>query len=369
MPTSTFIELTWDSNYTGAHRVAYRQGSSGPYTYVTVTCPGSGASCGYNIPITVDNESCTAVTYEGYIQATCEDISSLTGRVPFTTTFTPNPNCKQFEITCDNSSIKSVTLVSGGSGYASAPLINGVTALGSPVNIGASGGGNISMTGGSGTGLVINVGANEFTSSVILNSIVNPGSGYTVGNVVSGTVGVGTVYFTVTAVDGTVGSITLTNGGSGYTSGTTVNIVGANTTPASATVVLNHCDSFNLYDCDGMTATVIPYDTNLDGIFGGELFPGDSIKLCSDIVPAVPSSYTVTQTGACACGCKEYELEFVSGTGLVQGTYQPCLSSSARQSFSMSPTNTLTFCAVEDSIVYEPKTGDVFTVTVLGNCS
>jgi hypothetical protein len=46
----------------------------------------------------VDPESCDPVTYEGYIQATCNPEGSPVDQVPWVATFTPNPVCKMYSI-------------------------------------------------------------------------------------------------------------------------------------------------------------------------------------------------------------------------------------------------------------------------------
>jgi hypothetical protein len=48
----------------------------------------------------VDPESCDPVCFEGYIQATCNPEGSAIDQVPWTATFTPNPACKMFSLTC-----------------------------------------------------------------------------------------------------------------------------------------------------------------------------------------------------------------------------------------------------------------------------
>lgn len=100
-PVPATLDVTFNSNYAGLHRVCYAIAPSTSYDCSnTVVCLGGGAPCSVSIPITVENDSCTAVTYQGYVQAGCEDPSSLSGRIGFSVTFTPNPDCKSYRVTC-----------------------------------------------------------------------------------------------------------------------------------------------------------------------------------------------------------------------------------------------------------------------------
>lgn len=123
-PVPATLQIDFTSNYPlGSHRVCYRiAGSGSPYTCTTVTCtpfvpPAPPVGCQALIAITVDNESCDPVTYEGYVQATCEELSSTAGREPFTITFTPVPTCTPVRLQCNNVGILSITITDGGTGY------------------------------------------------------------------------------------------------------------------------------------------------------------------------------------------------------------------------------------------------------------
>jgi len=100
-PVPATITVNFIANYAGTHRIAYRSGGAGPYSFVTTPCVGGGTPCSGTIAITVDNETCDNVVYDGYVQATCEDEESVNGRIPFTVTFSPNPVCDAFSITCN----------------------------------------------------------------------------------------------------------------------------------------------------------------------------------------------------------------------------------------------------------------------------
>jgi hypothetical protein len=188
------ITVAFTSNYAGPHRVCWRIGSSGAYDCSTVVnCAGSGDSCQAVIDVgTLDNETCDEIEFEGYVQSMCEDISSEDGRVPFTVTFTPDPACNRYTVTCANVGIASFTVLSGGSGY---------DPFNPPV---------VTISGGGG----------------------------------SGAAGVAVV------TGDAVTSITLTNAGSGYTSIPTVTIAAPSPgVQATASAVLEDCPEFLGSDC------------------------------------------------------------------------------------------------------------------------
>lgn len=126
------IVVNFTSNYNGCHRVCYRQGGTGAYTCTscapcTVNCLGNGSPCSTTIPIIVDNTSCDPIDFDGYVQACCEDITSMVGRIPFSTVFNPTASCTAYEVICTTGEITDISLVGpnfGGMGY---------TPFGSPV--------------------------------------------------------------------------------------------------------------------------------------------------------------------------------------------------------------------------------------------
>lgn len=111
MLTPATITVTFTANYSGPHRICWKvQGDTGPYVCTNiVTCAGGGNVCQAVVSIMVDPESCDPVTYEGYIQATCNAEGSSVGQVPWIVTFTPNPVCKGFTVTCNSSSCPEIT--------------------------------------------------------------------------------------------------------------------------------------------------------------------------------------------------------------------------------------------------------------------
>lgn len=105
MLTPATLTVNFTANYTGQHRICWRiQGSSGPYVCTNIVdCLGGGNVCQAVISIMVNPESCDPVTYEGYIQATCNPEGSSVDQVPWTSTFVPNPGCKLYQLRYDPS--------------------------------------------------------------------------------------------------------------------------------------------------------------------------------------------------------------------------------------------------------------------------
>jgi len=82
------LDVDFISNYVGGHRVCYRVFPAVPYDCTNIViCTGGGGVCLISIPIIVDNT--ISVIYEGYVQAVCQDITSLIDRIPFSVEFVP----------------------------------------------------------------------------------------------------------------------------------------------------------------------------------------------------------------------------------------------------------------------------------------
>lgn len=117
-PILGYLQVTFTPNFIGEHRVCWRiQGSGDPYVCQTVDCDTDPCTA-YLDPATFENESCDEVTYEGYIQASCEDPDTLDGAVFWTEVFTPNPQCQPYTLTCIGvSNSGGITLDLNASGY------------------------------------------------------------------------------------------------------------------------------------------------------------------------------------------------------------------------------------------------------------
>lgn len=330
--------ITFTSDYAGCNRVCYRTSGSGGYTCVNVTCLGGGASCntGDLIQISVDNETCPTIEFDGYVQACCEDVSSLEGRVPFSTTFVPSPSCKKYLVTCVNTPVVSLAIVGAGSGYTigSHPTVgfsggggSGATAT---ANVGTGfiltnaitfiGGGsgyvpntyvNVPIDGGSGTGAqgtftvsgggVIIAGTITTRGNGYLNTdVLHPHAAYMGGNTSDAAFGITTDY-------GTITSIVLNTPGSGYTTAPVVTIAPPPSgTTATATANMDTCPSFTVTNCNGIPATI-----------GKGLVLNNSLDFCSTTGgPTVNSQFSVSPDGNCLCSC---EVVTITATGSSDG--------------------------------------------------
>lgn len=95
------IIINFTSNVNdGCHRVYYGTNPLGPFTsYVTVSCgTGIGVPCVATIPITVPTDTCTPITYYGYVEACCNTLPA--GQIPWSAIYTPAEPCGQIEFTC-----------------------------------------------------------------------------------------------------------------------------------------------------------------------------------------------------------------------------------------------------------------------------
>lgn len=390
-PIPAFITLNWTSNYAGQHRVCYRiQGSGDPYVCTTAltphpACPGGGAPCAYQILITVDQETCDTITYEGYVQPICEPEESLLARTTFNVSFIPSPSCKRWRVDCDNAPVEFLTLDNGGSGYdplAPAPTVtisggggagaNATTTVGQgliqSLAIGAGGSGytdnvyvGVLLTGGSGAGATADV---TIVGGVVTIAVINnPGSGYQDSDVLAldtGTVGVPgvPVQLNPTTDYGIVTSLVLGFGGSGYTSVPTVLIdpppgLGLN---ALGSATLDSClPLIQLSECDTQGPE--------------EHFPlevGESVHVCYSVQPpGIENQYVVTEDGTCLCDCTE--IEFTAVGGNVDMVYFNCTTQS-KETFELDPDNSpLVLCIATGSLTFNETTGTLSQV-VNGPC-
>jgi hypothetical protein len=105
MLTPATITVNFTANYAGSHRICWRIQGPPVVPYVCtnlVDCIGGGNVCSATISLMVDPNSCVPVTYEGYIQATCNPEGSPVDQVLWSYTYTPDPSCKLFALTCTN---------------------------------------------------------------------------------------------------------------------------------------------------------------------------------------------------------------------------------------------------------------------------
>lgn len=359
-----------------------------------VTCLGGGASCdtGSLIQIMVDNETCYPVEFDGYVQACCQDISSLDGRVPFSTTFVPSPSCKKYLVTCVVTPVGSISVPNPGSGYTvgTNPSVgfsgggggSGATATAyvgtGPLPVGVftafiGGGsgyvpgtyGNIDIDGGSGTGArgqFVVSGSGVITSGFIYGA---PGAGYLSTDVLrprASEMGGNTsdATFSLATDYGTITRIVLNTPGVGYTVAPNVTIAPPPSGGvATAVAVMGTCPGFTTTNCDGSTAT-IP---------AGLAF-GQAIDFCSVTGgPNVSSQFTVVPDGNCACDCELVTVAASGTEGFVYINYTSCAGTfqSVRISPGASPSS-FTDCMVSGSVVIHSTGLATGTVTINGAC-
>lgn len=379
-PIPASINLSWISNYSnGCHRVCYSvDDPQGPFTCVTVNCtPGTGQSCSTSIAISVDNETCDQVTYYGYIQACCEDISSTNGRIPWQITFVPNPSCKSVNFLCNNTTVASVAVSTSGSGYDP----------GSPPTVSIVGGGGAGATasavvgnGGIKTSSISNVGSGMTDGTytgVLANTVTGTGSGATFDVVISGgqilsatRVGYGTGYAigdtvnfpTITGGGGTelvavstvntseIQSITVTSPGGGYSS-----IPSALIAPSPGyggfpqvdavlgPVALDPCAAFAL----GSVCGNVDAGTTLD------IQAGESFDICytggiAGVPGTVPQSYGQSESGLCCYDCINVQITQPGNAGNTTIFYQDCTTNAIVQAAVLAGTG-VTYCAKRNS--------------------
>jgi len=367
------FNITFQANTTGDHTVAYRiynndaPGTSiASFNYdtltVSVTVPGTQV-----VNITVPaNLYCVPVTYTGYVIADCLDQTDGTGDgIPdaastFTVTLDQQVDpCIFHEITCAQVPIDTLTLVSGGSGYAGTETIvidaptapGGVQATATPTfgtgsvtGMSRSGGGTgylgagpytvtpVLTTGGypptTGTGLTIDV---VITAGIVTSAIINtPGnadfvaadSQLTINPADVGGIGLGSECLLV--ISPTAGwkdelySINLTDPGSGYEGVPSVVMNPESGDPAIflAPVMGTQPLDLSAYNC----ATV---DGNND-TYNIEL--GDAVSICASRASILGISSVFDAVEIEQCHCKECIRYFVSNpTGSpLKATIQTC---------------------------------------------
>jgi len=380
------ITVNFNSVYAGPHRVCWRIGSSGPYDCSTiVNCTGGGAACSANINVTVDNETCDQVVFEGYVQAACEDINSLNGRIAFSQTFTPDPACKRYIFTCENAPVDSIVVTTPGSGYD--PMNPPAVSLSGGGGAGATATANVGqgailsevltipgtgytdgayaavpLLGGSGSGAQATIGI----SGGIINTVIisAPGTGYLTGEVLTpdtSVVGVPTTsaQITVTTDYGTIISFNVTNAGSGYSSNPAVTIdpPGAGV-QAVGVSVLRDCPKFTLPDCDGA------------GPQGPDIPVGETLATCSSTgQPAnpVPAQYSIAESGNCLCTCENVTVTNTAQGGGLQVWAVVCGGGAV--SNTLDAGESVTVCVVTGSLSVLPlNDGVTWTIVNNGTC-
>lgn len=386
------LTINFTSNYAGPHRVCYRLNGTGAYDCTTVvTCTGGGAICSATINIMVDNETCDPVEYDGYVQATCEDIGSMVGRVPFVVTFTPNPTCKGYTISCESVSVEGFTISNNGSGYN--PAIPPVVTVAAGPGVGATALATVSDNGiltanttNAGAGYIdgtytlvpaqtiTGVGAGALFTVIVFGGVItgafpatplNGGSDYVIGDTYNfnaanlGGAGAGCLFTVLTVDYGRVIDIVVATGGSGYVTAPAVTVAapGAGVT-ALATSILGDCATYNAgNNCDGTPKANIT------------LALGDSTIVCAPIVPPAPenptSGISIVQD-ACCYDCTSYTVVLADGDQS-RVIYTDCTTRNQVKALLTGPFNS-TVCMVTGSLLVQYISGAPATVTTGAAC-
>lgn len=257
------ITVDFTANYAGPHRACFRiQGSGDPYDCTTVvSCVGGGTACQAIITTPVNTTSCDGtVTFEGYIQAACEDVLSTSGRLAFTADFVPTVVCQRNEILCARTGIATAVIDAGGLNYLIGDTLN-----------------------------IVRDGADPETTDGTL---------------------------TITSVDGGTGAITgvtvTTPGLYGITP--TVTITTGTGSGAAISVTMDPCGAYTNVGVDCVGGDQVD-------IAASALELGETFATCIEggLVAATPSDYDVTETGCCipddsdTTVCTDVHLENASG--------------------------------------------------------
>lgn len=344
------LNFQFDSTNTdGCYRVMSRiQGSGDPYVETPVACtpfvpPTLSVPCTVQIGITVDDETCAAVTYEGYVQPCCQEVASLEGRVPFTVTFTPAPACKSYQVTCISAAVAEVTVTTPGTGYNPVDVSKLVTFVDPTGTLATA---DCRIENG---GIDYGVEGTTFT-------LTSPGVGGANGNYVSsqgidGTVGPVHAYFDYTVVGGIVTAVNITSiadvpaaPGSGYSAGNTVKLTDGFAPGNEPVITVNTLNTGKILYCGvtaagtgfsgpttatvaapgaGTTALLSVRNTTCNPVTGlGNLCDespastlpdielGTAIQICrKGALGAIPTDLQVVEGGCCADqACTDYEV-------------------------------------------------------------
>ncbi len=376
--------------------VCWRIGSTGPYDCTTVvTCTGGGAPCSASISITVDQETCSTETFEGYVQATCEDVGSLSGRVPFSSIFTPTPTCAGYQITCNAVAVESISMTILGTGYdpLSPPAVSfsggggGTGAVANAIvgdggiktktisngGTGYDGGGSatflavpaVTLT-GIGTGAIfdVTVAVGIITVVTLNSSNLAPGSGYAINDTFNfspadvGGTGSGAIITVNTLNTGEVQYINLSAGGSDYTVAPIVTIgLSPSGTNATASAVMAPCPPLDYgTDCDGNSRATI------DNIELGQVF-----NACyTGTPPSLASGFIINEVGCCYDCVTVTITKPDSPTQTATLTYIDCTTLETVTQV-ISESASISVCMVNDSWLVTEDTGTT-SVVVGGSC-
>ena len=385
------LTVDFTANYAGPHRVCFRiQGSGDPYDCsTTVGCVGGGSVCQAVINTPVNTTSCDGpITFEGYIQAACEDILSTSGRLAFTAVFVPNVVCEKYEVLCARGPIDSVSITQPGNDYILADTLalvrNGADpeTLDGTVSIGAVGDGVINtLTGlaaaginyvaldvltivdntGIGAGATIRVDTVGGSGEILTFTLLTNGTDYTAPYSISGGTGTGAAFTITPLVDFDVyGSLVTINVGAGgsYSIPPTIVITTGTGSEGILEVLLTPCPIYSNVGVDCIGGDQVD-------IGDGDLDVGETFGTCIEggLAGATPTEYDVTQTGCCipedtaGTPCTDHHIENVTG-GNVNVHVTHC---SGDDEIISIPPGTTALCLVTDGFI-DP---DVVGITIV----
>jgi len=305
------INVTWNANYLGHHRVCWSTDGGATYTCTVdppgvpahPSCTGAGLACGYDIDIMVDNETCDTVVYDGYIQPACEAEGSLVARIPFSVSFIPSPACKMYEVVCAETSVDVITVINGGNGYVGVPAV--------------------SILGGGGMGATAIA---TLTADVVTSiAVVSPGSNYT-----------------------SIPTVLVAAPPAGVT--------------ATAVAVMDNCPLITYEDC---------VDSAAHSITAGLPFL-DSVKMCSsDGTPSVPAGYSIAEDvgSTCLCDCTTMTISNTGPSGTVDIIYIQCQDAINSETTSIAAGASVgPICVVTGSLTYVETGAGVYSEVIGAAC-
>lgn len=389
------ITIDFQAFYAGDHRACFRIfGSGDPYDCTTVVnCVGSGAGCQVVINTTVNSTSCDGtVTFEGYIQPTCQDILSTEGRLVWTADFVPNVVCQRNEIECVKAPIASVTVTNGGQEYDITDTLNivrdgadtetsdgtiSINTLG-PGNINsissllAAGTGYVALEvltivdgGGAGSGGTIRIDTVGGGGDILTFTLLSVGMDYVGPFTFTGGSGAGADFDIVDGVDydifGKILTVNVDVAGS-YGVIPTVTITTVTGSLAVLTVVLADCAAYNPIANDCASVAVV---------LASGLAVGETFATCLEATAAAPPSdeYVVTEVGCCIPEdtdaddtCIDYHLDNNSG-GVVNVQITNC--EGTNEILAVADATDVHVCLVNGGIVDPQVAG--FTIDNTGN--
>ena len=259
--TASYNGLTQTSTSGSGTGAVFNVSRSGNTYLTAVDNPGNGYATGNTVVIAGTNLGGTAPTNSATIlidaaspsnTVTSLDNTTLTAGDGYTTstnvaTSGGTGTGLTFDITAPSGPIEAIIINSPGTGYAIGQTISitqtsGRTLAISGVQSAGSGyvdGNDVATTGGTGTGLKVNVAAENQLGTATMIVLTSGGTGYTDGlkttTAVTGT-GSGLTVICLTQGTGTIQSAILSNGGTGYVAGNTVNI---NTGTVAAVITIS----------------------------------------------------------------------------------------------------------------------------------